>query len=779
METTFIDYPLQRVPYSQKTPEWRKANVDFFINKSMIGSYGGATRMEKLDRNYKLYNGDIRREDFEYVTNPYGVEEKDNFPANLKNINILKTEIDLLIGEETKRPFNPVVFQTNPNVLNSKIKEKDESLKQMLEVMIVEKLMLKYGPELQNSSPEQQQKMMQEKDAEMKAMIENHIEHSQKDELEEGANHYVRWAMQKFELKDLFLNTWKDGLIAGVEIGYVGDVNGRIYPERVNPRSFDFDKNPDLYYIHESNWCVRRMMMDPTSVIDKFGDILEPEDKDSIMRNHPYGNANTNSPSDVQYNFMRYSNDNVDPEKSFLSNQMPVYHVCWRSYTEVGYVVGVNELTGEQTEDVVSRGYVAKEGEKITWDWIVQIWQGWKIGDFYAGVEATDYIDMPYVGVIYNNDNTASKSMVDIMFPIIVTYIIVWYRLELAMARDKGKIITMDITQIPKSQGIDLERWMTYLGAHGVNLVNPYEDGWDIQRGGHPSNFNQFSSQDLSMGEVIAQYINLLGKVEELMGYISGITKQRMGAISTYELVGNVERGVTQSSHITEPLFYKHNQFKRVFLKKLVERGQQCWENQDNTLSYIMDDLTKMVWTMPNEFPFSDLDIFIGDPSDEIRKLESVRQLSQPAIQAGASLYEAAQMFVSDSKMEIMHKLKEIDSRKAQIQAEQSKAQSESSERMIKMQEDGKMEDRRIQEEDSIRKAETLIRVAEINKEAKLEVAMETADEFLKELQQDKLEIDNKKADAKINADQQNIDEKKRSNQAKENIMRNKPTGGK
>ena len=34
-------------------------------------------------------------------------------------------------------------------------------------------------------------------------------------------------------------------------------------------------------------------------------------------------------------------------------------------------------------------------------------------------------------------------------------YIVLWYRLELAMARDKGKVPVIDVTQIPKSMGSD------------------------------------------------------------------------------------------------------------------------------------------------------------------------------------------------------------------------------------------------------------------------------------------------------------------------------------
>lgn len=108
-------------------------------------------------------------------------------------------------------------------------------------------------------------------------------------------------------------------------------------------------------------------------------------------------------------------------------------------------------------------------------------------------------------------------------------YIVLWYRLELAIARDKGKVINMDIAQIPKSMGITPERWLHYLSSVGVNFINPYEGNPSDPNGSRASSFNQFSSVDLTMGNVIAEYIQLMDKIEQLAGTISGITEQRQG----------------------------------------------------------------------------------------------------------------------------------------------------------------------------------------------------------------------------------------------------------
>jgi len=52
---------------------------------------------------------------------------------------------------------------------------------------------------------------------------------------------------------------------------------------------------------------------------------------------------------------------------------------------------------------------------------------------------------------------------------------------------------------------IDVNKWMHYLSALGVNFVNPYEEGWNIpgREGGKPSQFNQIAAVDLTMANVM------------------------------------------------------------------------------------------------------------------------------------------------------------------------------------------------------------------------------------------------------------------------------------
>ena len=280
-------------------------------------------------------------------------------------------------------------------------------------------------------------------------------------------------------------------------------------------------------------------------------------------------------------------------------------------------------------------------------------------------------------------------------------YIVLWYRLELAIARDKGKVINMDITQIPKSMNITPDRWMHYLSSVGVNFINPYDTGWEIpnREGGKPAQFNQITALDLTMSNVIGEYIQLMDKIEQLAGTITGITEQRQGAISTSELVGNVERSVLQSSHITEPLFWVHNQCKKHVLTMLLNTAKGAWEESNKKkLQYVFDNGERAFLSITKEFYYEDMDVFVSDTSKDIENINKLQQLIQPAMQNGASLLEAAEILTNDNFNIIKQKLKDMQDRQEQVMQQQQEAQQQQAMQIQQMQNEAKEQELMLKE---------------------------------------------------------------------------------
>ena len=677
-------FPQQKLPLSKKNEDWQHSCVNYIIGEGNVVSGGMTkTRFGEMQTYYNLYNSIFDEKDFKRVTNPFKVD--DGFPATPQDFNIIRPKIDLLIGEETKRPMNFRVVRTSQEAA-SELMEKEKQ-------MLMQYIMAAITARMSEEEAAQFQEQLANGEVMPPQAIAKYMERDYKDVIENTAYHTLVYLKEKLNIDNEFIKGWKDALIAGTEIYYIGVLNDEPYMERVNPLYFSYDKSPDLEYIEDGSWCCRRMRLPVAEIYDRYYDKLTEKDLNKLNEMLTGTPMNDNGEKDPVDNFNSiqmhiYDNPVYDQKSRYCIN---VWHCCWKSFKKIYYVTTLDEA-GQPQVTIVDETY-KKVGTELSveTDWIVEVWEGYRAGsDLYFGIQPIEYqhisIDnpnsqkLPYCGCIYSNTNSRPRSLVSILKPLQYMYIVLWYRLELAIARDKGKVINMDITQIPKSMNITPDRWMHYLSSVGVNFINPYEEGWNIagREGGKPATFNQITSLDLTMSNVIAEYIQLMDKIEILAGTISGITTQRQGEISTSELVGNVERSVVQSSHITEPLFWAHNQCKRHVLNMLLNTAKGAWEQTGKKkLSYIFDNGERAYLDIADKFYYEDMDVFVSDTSKDLENIRKLQQLIQPAMQNGASLLEAAEILTNDNFNIIKQKLQEMQKRqedqiKQQQEAEQN-----------------------------------------------------------------------------------------------------------
>lgn len=727
-------FPLQRLPMSKKTQDWKEACVDYIAGHSQGSSRDGnnRSRKEEMQTYYDLYNSIYSEKDLKYVTNPF--KQQDGFPAMAQDYNIIKPKIDLLLGEETKRPFNFRVVHTS-DIATSEIQDK---AKQMIVDYIQATIMSKLGPEEQA----RYQEALQSGEIMTPEQIQKYISKDYKDIAEITAYHSLNYLKNKLNITHEFFKGWKDALIGGEEIYYVGIVNGELCLQRINPIYFDYDSDTsDLEFIHEAQWCCYEMIMSLTEVYDRLYDKMSEKQLNELLDMMDDRSKGGVTP-EVRKTSLDYPHIKTHSINGFSSNpfeeadNIHVWHCCWKSLKKIGFVNIINPETGMPEEYQVDETYKETGNElDVEWKWIIEVWEGYRIGqDIYVGIQPVEYQHisadnpnaqrLPYTGVIYNNTNSRPRSLVSMMKPLQYMYIVLWYRLELAMARDKGKVVTMDITQIPKSMNIDVAKWMHYLSALGVNFVNPYEEGWDIpgREGGKPSQFNQISALDLTMANTIDQYINLMDKIESMLSEISGVSKQREGSISSNELVGNVERSVVQSAHITEPWFWVHNQVKKECLTMLLDTAKHAWKDNRTSIQYVLDDATRAFLTLSDDFFYEDMDIFVEDTTKNQQQIEALKNLMQPAMQNGASLLDIAEIITMDNVTMIRSKLEEIEQKRMEQQQAMEQAQAEREQQMAQIQNEIKEEELMLKEaEMDLKKYEidsnnaTKITVAQLN----------------------------------------------------------------
>lgn len=688
-------FPAQKLPMSKKTQAWKEACVDYVVGAGDSGFGGnGRSRSDEMQTYYDLYNSIYNEKDLKYVTNPF--KQDDGFPAMAQDYNIIKPYVDQLLGEETKRPFNFHPQRTS-DIATSELQEKaKEMLMDYIQATIASKL-----------SPEQAARYEQALatgEIQTPEAIAKYLQKDYKDIAETEAYHALQFLKRKLNLTHEFYKGWKDALIGGEEIYYIGVINGDPYVERVNPMYFDYEHSLDLEFIDDAAWCRRKMIMSATEIYDRFYDKMSERQLNELLELIDQRPGAGNNPeirkTSIDYESIKLHKINSFTDNPFDIDHIVVYHCCWKSFKKIGFVTLLNPETGEAEEFQVDEDYkVTGTEQSVEWDWIIEVWEGYRIGDdMYIGIQPIEYQHisadnpnsqkLPYTGVVYNNTNSKPRSLVSMMKPLQYMYIVVWYRLELALSRDKGKVAVMDITQIPKSMNIDVNKWMHYLSALGVAFINPYDEGWDIpgREGGKPSQFNQLSSWDLTMSNVIAEYIQLMQKIEDMVAKLTGITPQRQGQIATSELVSNANTAVNMSYHITEPWFWNHNQVKRRVLTMLLNTSKAAWKDNKRYLNYILDDATRAFVQLSDNFFYEDMDIFVDDSTKNQQYIDQLKQLLQPAMQNGASLLDIAEIITLDNMSMIKNRLEEIEQKRIEQMQQQQQAEQQAQQQIAEQQ---------------------------------------------------------------------------------------------
>jgi len=663
--------PRQKLPRSEKTEDWGRANVDF-IMRSSIGSNSDSdiNFFARMQINYDLYNNIINRSDFTYVTNPYGL--KNEFPARLNNFNIITPKLKVLEGEEIKRPFNFRVAAVNADAV-SQIEEKRKTLLlQYLESELVTELQAQ-GIEVTNPetgevmTPEQIDKYMSYTDADIRESIANKI-----------ANYIIK--EQNLEYK--FNRGWRDALISAMELYYVGIDGNTPICEPINPLDFDYDKSPDQDFIEDGQWAKHTKYCTPSEIIDRYYDFLTDEQIRAIDTGDYTGATNASGQGliNISYSQNAFSSHN-------RIGHIPVTRVEWKSLRKIGFLKYYDENMEEQ-EVIVDETYKAQKekGETIEWNWINEVWEGTKIGNHiyvnirpktvqYRTMDNPAICKLGYVGTIYNNRNSIPTSLVDLVKHHQYLYNIIMYRMEFEIAKAKGKKMVMDVAQIPRSQGIDLEKWMYYFDSLGIAFINSFEEGKGKFQG-QTSAFNQFTAVDMSLSQAVGQYINILNMIEEQAASLMGVSRQREGSIQSSETVGGVERSVAQSSHITEPLFYIHGEVKKHVLTQLIECAKVAYPS-GHKINYILDDMSRVFLTVDEEFQNADYGVFVTNSAKEVKALDDLKAIAQQAVASGIiTLTELVSIFDSTSIADVKNVVKKAEQKAdQQRQAEQDQEQ--------------------------------------------------------------------------------------------------------
>jgi hypothetical protein len=75
------------------------------------------------------------------------------------------------------------------------------------------------------------------------------------------------------------------------------------------------------------------------------------------------------------------------------SDNINVWHCCWKSFKKIGFVSYIDPETGTVDELQVDESYKVTGMElNVEWTWIIEVWEGYRIGqELYVGIQPLEY----------------------------------------------------------------------------------------------------------------------------------------------------------------------------------------------------------------------------------------------------------------------------------------------------------------------------------------------------------------------------------------------------
>jgi len=707
MERKYTTMPSMVVSDKEKNDEWCLQVLEAITSyMSVSEGHYKSSRVNDV-RNYQIYNGVLNQADYTYITEQYGLA----YPARLVNYPIITPKIDLLVGEEIRRPLDMKVTTVNKEAVVRKYDHKIELTMKSLLDEFHEEVKEKMHIDIR----QQGDGMPVPED------IDTYMKYNYREMVEETAQDGLEYVVNRYNLKDVFREGFRDLLITSKEFYKTGVRNGDPHARRIDPRSIIYDTSMHSDYLDDAQWVGEERWLSVNEINDEFKDSLTKEDLidlDSMRNIYSGGDHGYND----SFNWVETGQGK--------ETRIRVVSAEWKSLRSIKFKVSENKYDENRPfRKMVKDTYKKRKGDVIETKWVDDVWEATYIGgkilvsaqrrsNQVRSVDDPGKTPLSYVGCIKGNTTGAPVSLVGLLDNIQMLYNIVIYQIELAMARSGGKAVVYDVSQLPTNLGMDMQTVLYHLKTDGIIPINSKDEGNQV------NSFNQFQQIDFTLSQSVQQLINLKMMLEEMAGNISGVTRQREGAVGQYEMVGNVQRSVVQSATITESWFYSHAETKQRVLERLCNLMKVAWAGGKKAGMILGDGAYKFLNVMP-DIALQDFGIYVGDAGKDDSMKQVVQQMAQASLQSGAiDLLGVIKVLKADTMTEAEKVLEQgMDEMKKQQQA--AMEQQMQAQQAAQQQEQAKFEqDAQLQQMDN----EAKLKIAEMNNQTKMQIAEMQAD---------------------------------------------------
>jgi len=430
-----IHLPKQRISYSKKNKAWRKDNIDYRCSQADSQYIVDYARMQE---NYNLHNNVLNQNDYKRFADPLGVDDKLGRDY-VQAFNHTYNKINVLVGEEQKRPWEYSAISSSEDVSNEVIRDKTRDMQRLIDFNLQkevaknqQKIQLQVQQQTQGLPPDQakqqQEALMQElQQMEQRILNPEQIAAKYKNykvSRETLMEKLLRRAEIAYKLRHKKNQTFFHANVSGVEAIEVSLMNNQVNVEVLNPLGLAYHKSPEVQFIQDGDYVVYRRRMTMSDVMDHYGKDMEEDDLRTLdsqvggifgldAKMYSQGGWDPSHFENLVYRRGRFSAYGMTDfhhlgqfgqELSTDFDYLNVYTIYWKSFRKIGFYTTINEY-GDEIQQVVDEAFtvpkyakntsysdddgetrsrkewINAEGmpEAIEWDWIPEVWQGTRI----------------------------------------------------------------------------------------------------------------------------------------------------------------------------------------------------------------------------------------------------------------------------------------------------------------------------------------------------------------------------------------------------------------
>ena len=578
-----FNFPLQRIPNSEKTEQWAAECCDFIIAQGI-----GMKQDSEIETKYSILHGDIPDKFYKKILNPYNAtqEQYKRFPATMRNYDLMKGIIRRYVSEYIKNPHDFMVGANNPEVILSRNVKLKAELAMIVEQQIAARIQQSYQQWVQEGNDPQQFNPQQSIDIEafIKDFNENYI-----DDISAQGQELLNVIRDLTEDTLFYARAYFDFVSFGEAYSYSDVVGDKLIKRNISPRDA-YPVNTDNQFREDDDMFACRRKLTYQQIIDEFGQYFTDKQReflDSYYAKH--------SPSHtVEHMFQTYESyfpdicgkfsqedrnffkDNKAMARDSNGDLYDVWHVVWRGEARKALVTYVNQA-GFMDQRIELDDYkLNTEIGDISIDYIYepQVYECVRIGTrndaiYPYGARAIAFDrngKLPYNGINELLPGFGKFSIIDIVTPFQVFYNIVAYHREMTIAKNKLSVLLMAKSLLGKSPEDTLYKML----ADGVLYIDDTNDQGMLRA-------QQVRMLNTSVGDYISQLSGLLQEIEQTAKNQVDMTPQRYG-----EIANSAGKGVTDEAIARGSMG-----------SVIVEFMMDCMRERD----YARDmDYTKLAW---------------------------------------------------------------------------------------------------------------------------------------------------------------------------------------